>query len=174
MSDYEKVKEWRMSKRKPCPGGCETEVAHDTKLCRQCTGKKRTEAALDKTVAQIKKESKSLRWTDQVRAIARNMHKFDKCVECGYDKIVHICHRIDIAAFPDTATVRQINAPSNVVGLCPNHHWEYDHGFLESDKVFKPVVSGKGAELTFTINGESRTFVEGKDFTLVAIDRTEK
>jgi hypothetical protein len=42
-----------------------------------------------------------------------------------------VCHRRDVADFPDTATVREINALSNLVGLCPTHHWEFDNGCLD-------------------------------------------
>lgn len=59
------------------------------------------------------------------------MHVFDSCEVCGYDKHVEVAHIVDIASFPDDATIREINSAENVRGLCPNHHWEFDNGILE-------------------------------------------
>ena len=28
-------------------------------------------------------------------------------------------------------TIEEINNINNLIGLCPNHHWEYDNGLLE-------------------------------------------
>lgn len=52
------------------------------------------------------------------------------CAVCGYNKHVELAHREAVSAFPDQATLGQINAPSNLFYLCPNHHWEYDAGQL--------------------------------------------
>lgn len=52
------------------------------------------------------------------------------CAVCGYDKHVEVCHRVSVSSFPDTALVSEINAISNLVGLCPNHHWEFDNGLI--------------------------------------------
>jgi hypothetical protein len=49
------------------------------------------------------------------------------CVRCGYAIHVDIAHRMAVSAFPDTATVVEINALDNLMPLCPNHHWEHDH-----------------------------------------------
>lgn len=63
------------------------------------------------------------------------------CVVCGYDKHVEIAHRIGVSVFPATASVREINHPDNLAALCPNHHWEHDHGFFTlSDDVVREVA----------------------------------
>lgn len=59
----------------------------------------------------------------------RNVER--KCSACGYDKHVEVCHVKPIADFPDTAFVKEINSPENIVYLCPNHHWELDNSLLE-------------------------------------------
>lgn len=132
--EAKRVRDWRLSKRKPCPDGCGREVAYKTKRCRPCWAIVKRDLALDKTVAEIKIEAGSLRWTDHVRYFSRKMHEFVKCAECGYDTHVEVAHIKDIANFDDNATIREINHQRNVVGLCPNHHWEFDNGHLE----FKP------------------------------------
>ena len=71
----------------------------------------------------------------QIRKAAQksfeNSNKEYKCAICGYDKHVEIAHIKAVSEFDDSATIAEINAPSNLIGLCPNHHWEYDHGQLE-------------------------------------------
>jgi hypothetical protein len=50
---------------------------------------------------------------------------------CGYVKHVEVAHRKDVASFPDSALISEINDISNLVGLCPTHHWEFDHQKLK-------------------------------------------
>lgn len=128
-----RIKTWREAKRGLCPGGCGSEIAYQTILCRACTGRKRTEAAEKQTVAEIKATKNSLRWTDHVRALARTRWTRDDktCEACGYSLYIEVCHRKSIASFPDDATVAEINRQENIVFLCKNHHWEMDHGFLQ-------------------------------------------
>jgi predicted restriction endonuclease len=52
------------------------------------------------------------------------------CAICGYNQHVEAAHRRPVSDFPDEATVSEINEPANLVYLCPNHHWEHDHGLL--------------------------------------------
>lgn len=54
-----------------------------------------------------------------------------KCAICTYDKKVHVCHKKAISDFSLDTKVGQINDPSNLVILCPNHHTEFDAGLLE-------------------------------------------
>ena len=54
-----------------------------------------------------------------------------KCVRCGYDKHVEICHRKALATFPLDTPISVVNSLDNLVGLCPNCHWELDNGLLQ-------------------------------------------
>lgn len=47
--------------------------------------------------------------------------------DCGYSNHVDICHRRSVASFPDETLIQDINDLSNLLFLCPNHHWEFDH-----------------------------------------------
>ena len=59
-------------------------------------------------------------------------NKKDYCCEvCKYDKHVEICHIKAVKDFDKNAKIKEINAIENLVGLCPNHHWEFDNGLLE-------------------------------------------
>lgn len=54
-----------------------------------------------------------------------------KCTNCGYDKHVEVCHKKAINSFDDSVTIAKINDIDNLIGLCPNCHWEYDNGLLK-------------------------------------------
>jgi len=50
------------------------------------------------------------------------------CQKCGYDKHVEICHLKAVASYPPDTKISEINHISNLISLCPNCHWEMDHG----------------------------------------------
>jgi hypothetical protein len=52
------------------------------------------------------------------------------CVVCPYKIHVELCHIKSISDFPLTAKLSEVNSNDNLVYLCPNHHWELDHGLL--------------------------------------------
>jgi hypothetical protein len=52
------------------------------------------------------------------------------CASCGYDKFVDVCHLIPVATFSPQTKLKEINAPGNLVYLCPNHHREFDRGLI--------------------------------------------
>lgn len=49
------------------------------------------------------------------------------CNVCGYDKHVEVAHIRSISSFDDNILVKHVNDVSNMVYLCPNHHWELDN-----------------------------------------------
>jgi len=70
------------------------------------------------------------------RIVARKNGLLKNCAICGYSNWVETCHVKPIQGFPDSASVLDINAPPNLIGLCPNHHWEFDHGLI-SEEIIK-------------------------------------
>ena len=54
-----------------------------------------------------------------------------RCVCCGYDQHIDVCHKRPIASFPLDTPILVVNSLDNLVGLCPNCHWEFDHGLLQ-------------------------------------------
>jgi hypothetical protein len=52
------------------------------------------------------------------------------CKVCGYDKHIQICHIKSVSSFHDNDLITDINSKDNLIGLCPNHHWEFDHEHL--------------------------------------------
>jgi len=54
------------------------------------------------------------------------------CDYCGYDRHVDVCHIKPIHEFDNSySRVIEVNNPLNLICLCPNHHWELDHGYLD-------------------------------------------
>ncbi len=52
------------------------------------------------------------------------------CQKCFYSFHVELCHIRDIADFPDSTTLGEVNDPTNILVLCRNCHWEFDNGHL--------------------------------------------
>lgn len=50
-----------------------------------------------------------------------------KCWHCGWDEHVEVCHINDLAKLPDETLVLDAYKLENVLLLCPNHHWKFDH-----------------------------------------------
>lgn len=71
------------------------------------------------------------------RKVFESSGKESKCVICGYDKHIEIAHLKSVSDFKDKALISEINAPSNLVALCPNHHWELDNGILDHKTLSK-------------------------------------
>ena len=65
-----------------------------------------------------------------VRALARRALESGECAACGYSKHTEVCHIRPIRDFPITALISDVNDPSNLIRLCPNCHWEFDHGLI--------------------------------------------
>jgi len=68
----------------------------------------------------------------QAYDIAKTNELLDECTECGYSRHVQCCHIKPIASFPSDTPISVVNALSNLIGLCPTHHWELDNRYLSS------------------------------------------
>jgi hypothetical protein len=58
------------------------------------------------------------------------------CKICGYSDHVDIAHVKRVADFSNDTLLITINHIDNLVALCPNHHWEYDHKILNLPQIF--------------------------------------
>lgn len=57
------------------------------------------------------------------------------CRNCDYKKHVELAHIKPVHSFPKTAKLIEVNATKNLMWLCPNCHWEYDHLDLGLDEI---------------------------------------
>lgn len=122
-------------KKKPCIE-CKknNRTTWRSSYCDECREKRRFARSRDSTtLRQLKKKGN---WHPKVRIHSRK--KFSQtpeenvCRVCGYDKYIEVCHIEPVSSFPDTATLADVNHPSNLIPLCPNCHKEYDLGLIET------------------------------------------
>lgn len=66
----------------------------------------------------------------RARAISKRLG-WSSCCNCGYDTHIEIAHRRAITDFSEDTLVSVVNTEDNLAPLCPNCHWEFDHGLLE-------------------------------------------
>lgn len=57
------------------------------------------------------------------------------CSNCGYSKHIQLCHIKPIKDFSDDTLLKDVNSPDNIIQLCPNCHWEFDHGLLNLKEI---------------------------------------
>lgn len=95
-----------------------------------------TDFLLEKTKGDLFNDRKN--WQSarsSIQKIARKTYfentKEPKCAICGYSKHVEVAHIKAVSEFDNNTTIKEINSLSNLIGLCPNHHWEYDNGMLK-------------------------------------------
>lgn len=119
-----------------CPP-CGAKKRQSSKQCKSCHIK--SKATLTRTTKGELFKDKS--WANarssiqtHARKVLENSDKPKQCKACNYDLHVDCCHIRDVSDFPDSALINEINALDNLVWLCKNHHWEFDHGYLGGDR----------------------------------------
>lgn len=64
------------------------------------------------------------------KAVYKEARKPKVCLICGYSTYVEVAHIKAVSSFGEEIKISEINDPNNLMALCPNHHWEFDHGLL--------------------------------------------
>lgn len=96
-------------------------------ICRACVRARFNERSL----GELRAEYSTAAFHAKVRGLARYAYKGPRrCAACGYSLHVDICHIRDVADWPATATLSEVNNPANLVALDKRCHWEFDHGYL--------------------------------------------
>lgn len=114
---------------------CGKDIISKYQNCRECSKEENRESWLNKTLDEVYGPEGNSRFSQvgSVRILARKIYFKSMpsgCRVCGYNLHVEVCHIIPISEFPRSATVAEVNDLSNLVGLCRNHHWELDNGFI--------------------------------------------
>lgn len=125
------TKQEKKEKWKRCSCACGNKINCKSTRCKDCVNKikdSRTKGDLFNN----RKNWQSARSCIQkeARRIYFSTNKNPKCF-CGYTKHIEVCHIKDVSEFPDTALISEINDVSNLIGMCPTHHWEFDNDELE-------------------------------------------
>lgn len=121
---------------------CGRSTVRDIPMCQKCFQNECIDAYGQKKLSDFKSTYARHRYT-LVRAHAHriasinNMEKV--CPICNYSAHVELCHRIPISKFSKDALLKDINAPENLIFLCPNHHWEIEHGYRNA-KTLLPIL----------------------------------
>lgn len=128
----------RKQKIKNCKRCKKPILGNRINVCKTCRPLIKTIDGSYQQASMVTKEMISTNDTQQYRRIrnqARNI-AFDNnllksCAYCGYSLHVECCHKHSIESFPNSTLISEINSLQNLIGLCRNHHWEYDNGYLE-------------------------------------------
>lgn len=109
---------------------------HKRKYCDKCTPNYKDWSKI--TYGEMKNLRK-YQVNSRIRELARKVYVENDgskiCQRCGYDKHIEVCHIKGISEFSDDTPISVINDFSNLIGLCPNCHWELDYGDLTIDEI---------------------------------------
>lgn len=92
-----------------------------------------------RTLSDVVKRTHSNKY-DGVRNNARlyaKYHYLPKCALCNYDKHFEVCHVKALTTFDNDETLFEVNNKTNLVHLCPNCHWEFDHNLIPLETIIK-------------------------------------
>jgi hypothetical protein len=117
----------RRKKTKKCKI-CQTLIFSDYTYCPKCIKERNEKLSNTQLSSFIEKRNDANRF-GQIREHARKIMKNEPqiCIICGYSKHVEVAHRKDIKDFSSTTLIKEINDKKNLILLCPNCHWEFDH-----------------------------------------------
>jgi predicted nucleic acid-binding Zn ribbon protein len=101
------------------------------KYCKECNPQYRDYASI--TLGSLQ-NLRIYQRNSRIRTLARKAyikyHDKLECEICGYNKHIEVCHIKSISSFDPASTIADINDMSNLIGLCPTHHWEFDNNLL--------------------------------------------
>lgn len=119
--------------------GCGRSSTRNTKRCKFCRSKKDYASLTLESLSQEcgSRNSYSTTVRQHSRFVAEEAGLLNSCRVCGYTCCVECCHIKAVSKFPLSSTLKEVNDKDNLVGLCPNHHWELDHGIIN-------LVPGQG------------------------------
>lgn len=112
---------------------CGSPISKSLKYCPSCRPERRIE--LDHlTKGEVRQKFRNYHQVMRVDSRRKKMESLTSpasCMVCCYATFVEVAHVVAVEAFPDSALVAVINATTNTVLLCPNHHKEFDAGILK-------------------------------------------
>ena len=138
---------WKQRKNKYCSNSCASKI-NNIGVCRVKKSEKQTTKDVSKISIKTKTKKdlfeKRKNWQSARSSIRkdaeRTIEKLNvekKCFLCDYDKHIEIAHIKSVSSFSDDSLISEINSINNLVYLCPNHHWEFDHGKLSKENLDK-------------------------------------
>lgn len=132
------VKNHRAKTKKICNVCNVNKIYHESLTCRSCY---ETTKNIDRSITigeyrnKISVKGKHKSWLhSHIRDFNRRWNHdltLMPCKVCNYSLHVELAHIKSISSFPDSATLEEVNAKSNIIPLCRNCHWEFDNGILK-------------------------------------------
>ncbi len=118
---------------------CNTLFVRDKKnrtiFCFDCDKKRKQPTTIGDYRNKVSVKNKHPSWIhSHIRALNRSWNKelcLVPCKNCGYSKHTELAHIKPISSFTNESLVSEVNHPSNILPLCRNCHWEFDHGLLK-------------------------------------------
>lgn len=122
---------------------CKAEKEKPSKHARCCADCKiaRTRFGKDFLLGEVREAYKNKKYGQMnvhtlIRVRARDLYKqYKSCWNCGYNKHVEVAHIIRLADASDALRISDVNNIENILILCPNCHWEFDHGQLALEQI---------------------------------------
>lgn len=112
-------------------------------ICRECYDQQRTDIILSNStpIKELFYKSGERNKYNGVRSHSRRLISSLKikliCSCCFFKKGVQICHIIPINSFDENTPLNVVNSLDNLILLCPNCHWLFDHGYNSIEKLKK-------------------------------------
>jgi len=116
-------------------------------ICRECYNKQRKEKILLESTP-IKEfyyscgdRNKYNGIRSRARQIFKTLNIELKCSCCNFPAGVEICHIKPICKFDDETPINIVNDISNLILLCRNCHWLFDHGYPSIETIRNFYIS---------------------------------
>lgn len=132
---------WQKQNKKICPKCKQNTMGKLSKRCGKCwkplTVEKCKEFTIQDYINLPSVKGKHPSWKfSHIKGFARKWNKDltelpCQNPTCGYSKHVELAHIIPISKFSLDTKLKIVNSKKNIHALCPNCHWEFDHGFLK-------------------------------------------
>jgi len=120
---------------------CNIETGYRQQYCEKCNPN-----IIDWSSITLKdcQEKRQYQGNSRIRTLARklfcNSLRKQGCPFCGYDKHFEVHHIKSITEFNEDTSIAIINSLNNLIGLCPNHHWEVHNGFISVNDLRSNLV----------------------------------
>lgn len=123
-----KVHPKRKAKANQCEK-CSVPIKPSRKFCDECC-KVNWETRTLENCANYKHNHKYIVVRQHAKQVFFKNNPESKCFNCGYIKHIEVCHIKAISNFSLDTPLTVVNSTSNLIGLCPNCHWEFDNNLL--------------------------------------------
>lgn len=116
----------KKQKTKKCRN-CNTLILSDRQRCAKCIEFDSKSQVLIKNNVKNANSGNYPYIRTQARKIYKGSGQPQHCIICNYSLHFDVCHIKDIEQYPNGTPLNIINDISNLLALCKNHHWEFDH-----------------------------------------------